>query len=121
MLPIMSFFTGEKATEPRRSCARRVSVCAVMSCCRDERQLPNMVVSDSAASRNSVVEIALPLSASIGTLVKDALKVSRYVPPWGACAVAILSDCRMREVRVVKQRETSLGCWVLRPEVNVKG
>ncbi len=38
-------------------------------------KLPNMVVSDSTASRNSAVEMALVVP-STGTLVKVALKVS---------------------------------------------
>lgn len=40
-----------------------------------------MVVRDSAASRNSVVEMAFSLLESIGTSVKDCLKVSSRVPP----------------------------------------
>jgi hypothetical protein len=42
-----------------------------------------MVVKDSAASRNSVVAIALFLSASMGTSVNDFRKVSSKVPPGG--------------------------------------
>ena len=41
------------------------------------------VVSDSAASRNSVVETALSFSLFMGTSVKDRLRVSRKVPPGG--------------------------------------
>lgn len=47
------------------------------------RGLPNSVVNDSAASRNSVVAIALSFSLSTGTSVKDFLSVSRNVPPGG--------------------------------------
>lgn len=46
-----------------------------------------MVVKDSEASRNSVVEMALSFSASIGTSAKDFLKVSRRVPPGGMVAI----------------------------------
>ncbi len=45
--------------------------------------LPNRVVNDSAASRNSVVDTALSFSLSTGTSVKDLLSVSRKVPPGG--------------------------------------
>ena len=44
---------------------------------------PKIVVKDSAASRNSVVEMALSFSAFTGTSLKDFLKVSRMVPPGG--------------------------------------
>lgn len=53
--------------------------------------LPKRVVNDSAASRNSVVEIALSFSLSIGTSVKDLLRVSRNVPPGGYEAAAIFA------------------------------
>ena len=45
--------------------------------------IPNRVVSDSDASRNSVVEMALSLSGSMGTSVKFRLSRSKYVPPGG--------------------------------------
>lgn len=45
--------------------------------------VPNNVVNDSAASRNSVVAIALSFSLSTGTSVKDFFNVSRKVPPGG--------------------------------------
>jgi hypothetical protein len=52
--------------------------------------IPNKVVNDSAASRNSVVDTALSFSLSTGTSVKDFLSVSRNVPPGGyALVVAI--------------------------------
>lgn len=41
--------------------------------------LPNKVVNDSAASRNSVVEMPLSLAASIGTSAKDFWIVSNQV------------------------------------------
>lgn len=45
--------------------------------------VPKMVVSDSAASRNSEVEMALPLAASTGTSLKDRLSTWTIVPPGG--------------------------------------
>ena len=45
--------------------------------------IPNSVVSDSAASKKSVVEIALSLLESIGTSTKDLWRVSNHVPPAG--------------------------------------
>jgi len=59
MFPWMSFLTGENAVEPKTS---------------------KSVVSDSAASRNSVVPMALPLT---GTSTKDFLRLSKKVPPGG--------------------------------------
>ena len=50
---------------------------------------PNSVVKLSAASRNSVVEIALSLEESRGTSTKLLLTVSKNVPP-GGYAVAIV-------------------------------
>lgn len=44
---------------------------------------PKRVVSDSAASRNTVVGIALSLLASTGTSTKDFRRVSNHVPPVG--------------------------------------
>ena len=45
--------------------------------------IPNNVVKLSAASRNSVVDIALSLLLSMGTSTKDFLRVSNQVPPAG--------------------------------------
>lgn len=45
--------------------------------------VPKRVVNDSAASRNSVVAIALSFSLFIGTSVKDFFRLSRKVPPGG--------------------------------------
>lgn len=50
-----------------------------------------MVVKDSAASRNSVVEMALSLLASMGTSTKDFLKVSSKVPPGGIVGADMVS------------------------------
>lgn len=53
--------------------------------------VPKSVVNDSAASKNSVVAIALSFSLSTGTSVKDLFRVLRKVPPSGyACADAIV-------------------------------
>jgi hypothetical protein len=43
--------------------------------------LPKMVVRDSAASRNWVVAMALALSASMGTSVKEVFMVETQVWP----------------------------------------
>lgn len=51
--------------------------------------VPNIVVNDSAASRNSVVEMALSFSASTGTSTKDFRNVSRRVPPGGMTTAMI--------------------------------
>lgn len=66
--------------------------------------LPNMVVRDSAASRNSVVWMALFLSASIGTSVKDFLNVSRRVPSGGIEAAILLGSVCNLEL-------TNKGSW----------
>lgn len=56
-----------------------------------------MEMRDSAASKNSVVLMALSLSASTLTSVKDLLMVSSQVPPGGnVVAAAIL---RVEELR----------------------
>jgi hypothetical protein len=55
--------------------------------------VPNRVVNDSAASRNSVVAIALSFSLLMGTSLNDFFRVSRKVPPGGkAFADAIVID-----------------------------
>jgi hypothetical protein len=45
--------------------------------------IPNSVTKLSAASRNSVVGIALSFPSSTGTSVKFFLSVSKKVPPGG--------------------------------------
>lgn len=62
-----------------------------------ERQsrIPNIVVRDSAASKNSLVDTALFFSLSTGTSVKDLFTVSRKVPPGGYAfvdAIVILRE-----------------------------
>lgn len=52
-----------------------------------EKHAPKRVTSDSAASRNSVVE--MPLSALIGTSAKDLLMVSNHVPSAGIAAIFV--------------------------------
>ena len=84
MLPIMSFLTGVKAIEPRTS--GEVSVAIPRNNFREDSRrpdLPKSVVSDSEASRKSVVGMALSLLASTGTPTKDFLRVSNHVPPAG--------------------------------------
>ena len=86
-LPSMSFFTGVNATEPNTS---GISPLAEIQKCRmfENQKVPNSVVNDSAASRNSVVAIALSFSLLTGTSVKETLRVSRKVPPSGYdCAI----------------------------------
>lgn len=93
MLPIMSDLTGEKATEPSASIHERIGAVRRRTMARGGPRRggprrggqgsPNMVVSDSAASRNWVVATALSFSASSGTLTKDCLNVSTMVPPGG--------------------------------------
>lgn len=54
--------------------------------------MPKMGVRDSAASMNSLVAMALALSASIGTSENDRLKVlaSKKVPPGGITGADIV-------------------------------
>lgn len=68
--------------------------------------VPNKVVKDSAASRNSLVETALSFSLSTGTSEKDLLIVSRNVPPGGYAFVVAI---------VVLRR----GCVVLKVELEL--
>jgi hypothetical protein len=74
---------------------------------------PKIVVRDSAASRNSAVEMALSFSASMGTSTKDFLRVSTKVPPAGmTVAEAIL---------VTGGRDRTLGVYVSVPEGEFEG
>lgn len=68
------------------------------------KSVPKRVVNDSAASRNSVVEMALSFSLSMGTSVKDFLKVSRKVPPGGYAVVAAMTFARSIVGRDVLRR-----------------
>lgn len=80
MLPSRSLLTGVNALEPRTSDDRQVLIRILHFL--DESMtvnLPNKVVRDSAASRDSVVETPLSLAASIGTSTKDFLMVSNQV------------------------------------------
>lgn len=56
-----------------------------------------MVVKDSVASRNSEVETALSLSASIGTSTKERLKVDRRVAPGGTEGADMMADAFLLE------------------------
>lgn len=85
-LPSISLLTGVNATEPSTSANCQISVCMQ----RRRRAVPKSVVNDSAASRNSVVEMALSFSLSTGTSVKDFLSVSRKVPPGGYAFVVAM-------------------------------
>lgn len=53
--------------------------------------VPNKVVNDSAASKNSVVDTALSFSWSTGTLTNERLSVSRKVPPGGITTAAMIA------------------------------
>jgi hypothetical protein len=69
-----------------------------------EGSVPNRVVNDSAASRNSVVAMALSFSLLTGTSVKDFLSVSRKVPPGGyALVVAMAFWCAIEERRWLRE------------------
>lgn len=121
MFPFMSFLTREKVVGPRRSGRRGVSFRVRGSLdWRVRGGVPKMGVRDSAASMNSLVAMALFLSASTGTSTKERLKVlaSKNVPPGGitgadmAAVVVVLTTLvgRMddRERRQGQEREASL-------------
>jgi hypothetical protein len=57
------------------------------------KDAPKRVDKLSAASRNSVVEMALSLEASTGTSTKLFLTVSKKVPPGGYAAAIVIVDC----------------------------
>ena len=81
MLPTMSLLTGLKATEPSLSVLLSIHI-SVM-CHLDELDEPKSVVRDSAASRKSLVGMALSFWASTATSTKDLWSVSNQVPPAG--------------------------------------
>lgn len=56
---------------------------------------PKRVVKDSAASRKSLVEMALSLAASIGTSTKDFCKVSSQVLPGGMTGADMIAKNRL--------------------------
>ena len=93
-LPSMSDFTGVNATEPRTSADHQLAS-AIITTHRGSGNIPNKVVNDSAASKNSVVATALSFSLSTGTSVKDFLRVSRKVPPSGYACAAIVFVVRV--------------------------
>lgn len=91
-LPSMSFLTGLKAIEPSIS-ANQPSISKLYI--HEKREImednvPNKVVNDSAASRNSVVDTALFFSLSTGTLTNERLSVSRKVFPGGITTAMIV-------------------------------
>jgi hypothetical protein len=73
--------------------------------------IPNSVVRDSAASRNSLVAMALSFSLSTGTSVKDLLIESRKVPPGGYAFVdTMVGFCGLcQEVRISRQHQVPLA------------
>lgn len=60
------------------------------------QNIPNSVVSDSAASRNSVVAMALALSGLMGTSVKLLFRPSKKVPPGGCATVEAIVKVEQR-------------------------
>ena len=87
ILPSMSDLTGLKATEPRTSvelfCAVSGDLFNFFFFLKKSGYIPKSVVKLSAASRNSLVDMALSLLLSTGTSTKDFLMVSKKVPPAG--------------------------------------
>lgn len=79
IFPEMSDLTGPKAVEPRTS-DLQISICLYHW---DIGDIPKRVVRDSAASRNSLVLMALLLALSTGTSTKDFLTVLKKVSPGG--------------------------------------
>lgn len=83
MFPKRSFLTGVNAAEPRRSEHQKkhhsLALLVILKQAFTVNSLPNRVVRDSAAWRNSAVEIPLSLAASMGTSVKDFWMVSNQV------------------------------------------
>jgi len=67
MLPFISFLTTAKAVDPKRSYSLTTG---------DEKDIPNIVTSDSEASRNW--EVSIPLSV-ISTFSYDRLMLSKKV------------------------------------------
>lgn len=78
MFPVMSFCTRAKAVDPRRSLRKNstslVSTGATLA--QNSMSVPNRVTRDSAASRNSVVEILPPVT---GTSLKERFAVEKKV------------------------------------------
>lgn len=72
--------------------------------------VPNKVVSDSAASRNSVVGTALSLAASTGTSTKDLRRVSNQVPPAGCVSLAGIDMMRSVDHNGLIERVTTQQC-----------
>lgn len=86
----MSLLTGWNAIDPNTSRAVRQHQSLSW-----ENDIPNKVVRDSVASRNSLVETALSFSLSTGTSVKDFFTVSRKVPPGGYAFVDAIMVLRL--------------------------
>lgn len=82
MFPKRSFLTGVNAAEPRRSEHQKHHSLVLLVILKQAFAInssPKRVVRDSAAWRNSAVEIPLSLAASMGTSVKDFWMVSNQV------------------------------------------
>ena len=62
--------------------------------------IPNRVVKASAASRNSVVAIALSLATSTGTSANDFFMESNQVPPGGTIAADDILEASSRRAMV---------------------
>jgi len=79
-LPRISLLTGLNAAEPRTSDdGDQYGLPNGV----EGNTIPNSVARDSAASKNLLVLMALSLVSSTGTSVKEALMVSKNVPPGG--------------------------------------
>ena len=89
----MSFLTGVKAIEPSTSAPCQPGTLQRFESSSGVIQLPKSVVRDSAASRKSLVGMALPLSACTWTSLKVLWSVSNHVPPDGKgtlCGTAMI-------------------------------
>jgi len=87
-LPRISLFTGLNAAEPRTSVHGDQD--GVLNGV-EGNTVPNNVARDSAASKNLLVLMALSLLSSTGTSVKEALMVSKNVPPGGYVGADMLA------------------------------
>lgn len=59
---------------------------------------PKRVVKDSAASRNSLVDMALSLAASTGTSTNDFFKVSSQVWPGGMTGADMIAKNKIKSI-----------------------
>lgn len=84
---------------------------------------PNSVTRASAASRNSAVEMALSLAASIGTSAKDFWMVSNQVPPAGIePMIADVSEgLECRKQKTTETRDDINSCHSPLPATQASG